>query len=680
MLQVAFLTENKYARCLAMAGDGSRGSTVERKSENEMLRAKVRALEAELRARVHIEHQLLESSHALVCRVDGTGQITYASPASAIVLGVSARELMGQTFEELIATDDRDRVRREMAEAVGTADGFRTEYRLQHHSRGEPDVWIAASGRARTDVAGAVFAYDLTLQDITERKRARDRLRFTQFAVDHFSDAAYLVAQDARIVYVNDAASKMLGYTRAELLQMRIYDMNPDISADKWPAVWDALRKSGRRRFEGRHVAKDGTPVVVEISANYLQFDGGEYSCAFTRDITDRKQLETRLRQAEKMEAIGLLAGGIAHDFNNQLASIMGYADLVAEEVTDNAPAAVLVRNILLSVTRAADLTQKLLAFSRKGRVVSEPVDVHAIIAEVANLTAHRGGSHVNVEVQLNAEHSTVLGDASQLQSAVLNLALNARDALGRRGTICFATQNARLGEGFQSSHSFRVSSADYLQLTVTDDGCGMTEETLQRLFEPFFTTKDPGKGTGLGLAALYGTLKSHGGAANVESSVGEGTRFHIYLPITAGYARERDVGGPHQTSIVTGTRVLLVEDEGAVRDVGTRLLLSLDCSVTAVESGEKALELYRVDPSLFDVVILDMMMPGLNGRETFRRLRQLNPNVVALLASGYSLDGDAQGAIEEGVQDFIQKPYGRATLLSKLSAALNTRRASLGG
>src|SRR6186713_1832625 len=405
-------------------------------------------------------------------------------------------------------------------------------------------------------------------------------LKLAHFTVEHLADAAYWVLEDASIVYVNDAAVRLLGYSREELCSMRIYELNTDVPASVWPKIWSQLKLEKRRTFEARHQAKDGTKIPVEISANYMELEGLEFSCSFSRDIRERKRLELRLRQAEKMEAIGQLAGGIAHDFNNQLMGIMGYADLLSREVADDSDLADLVHNIVLAVTRSAELTAQLLAFSRKGKYLSEPVDLHQVVREVAGILAHSIDKRIKIQQELHAQSSTTIGDHSQLQSAILNLALNARDAMPDGGTMTFASENVDLDASFQSEHGFPVARGTYLKLSVTDTGMGMTPEVQRRMFEPFFTTKVKGKGTGLGLAAVYGTLKNHRGAIRIQSQPELGSRLELFLPIGTDAPQTARPEAVEDVRPGRNATIMVVEDEAQLRDVARRMLESLGYTV----------------------------------------------------------------------------------------------------
>jgi len=491
-----------------------------------------------------------------------------------------------------------------------------------------------------------------------------------EFAIENLADAAYFVLADGSILYANAAATKMLGYTRDEFLSMHIYDFNPDVSPDQWPAIWSLLQKARKRTFEANHATKDGRVVPVEVWANLIVFDGHEMSCSFARDATERRQLDLRLRQSEKMKAIGQLAGGVAHDFNNQLTSVSGFADLLLDLFPGHAEAEEYIEQIQSAVRRSAELTQKLLAFSRQEVIRTAVVDLHTLIAETASILERSLDKKIRVDRRLRATKPLVEGDPSGLQNAILNLALNARDAMAGGGQLTISSENMVLDADACRRLAPPVKPGAYVVIAVTDDGYGIAPEHLERIFEPFFTTKPKGQGTGLGLATVYGTVKTHQGAISVYSEVGKGTEVRLYLPVFAGQMTE-------EQSPVTETRlphkmhVMVVEDEESLRELATLILRSLGCEVTAFANGAPAVEFYRVASASIDLVLLDMCMPVMDGSETFHALRKLRPDTKVLIASGYSLARDTQALLDAGASGFVQKPYRKATLADQIAKLL---------
>jgi PAS domain S-box-containing protein len=496
-------------------------------------------------------------------------------------------------------------------------------------------------------------------------------LRFTQFAVDNLGDAAYCIEEDGSIIYVNDAACQMLGYSREELLSMRVYDIDYDLTAEAWPLIWSRLRQVQKSTMESRHRTKDGRPVPVELAGNILLFEGVEYSCAFARDISERKQLEQRLRQSEKMKAIGQLAGGVAHDFNNQLTGVSGYVDLLSDRLDGDATAAHYVEQIQMAVRRAASLTQQLLTFARQENQISEVVDLNAITQEAIGILERSIEKKIVIARDLDAEAPAVLGDASRLQSAILNLALNARDAMPQGGQLSIKSATTVLDAAFCARQELPVEPGRYVTLEIRDDGEGMTREVLDRLYEPFFTTKDKGRGTGLGLAAVYGAVKSHRGTIDVRSDVGKGTVVRLYLPLYEGTSKEAGAVSLPAPPLPRGLRVMLVEDMEPLRAMVGVILNALGCEVSAFENGALAVDYYATHFNAVDLVILDMRMPVMDGTETFHALRAINPAVKVLLASGHSLTGATQALLDSGAKGFVQKPYRRQTLIEKIQEAL---------
>jgi PAS domain S-box-containing protein len=389
-------------------------------------------------------------------------------------------------------------------------------------------------------------------------------------------------------------------------------------------------------------------------------------------DITEHRLMEESLRQAEKMTAIGQLAGGIAHDFNNQLTSILGYADLLANRLEDPALNQ-FARNIKMSALRSADLTTQLLAFSRKGKFLNAPVDIHSIIGEVRELLKRSIDKRIDIHQHLDANPSVVKGDPTQLQNSLLNLALNARDAMPDGGKLIFSTSIAKCADVIDFKNDFPAENC--LEISVSDTGVGMDARTRARLLEPFFTTKEKGKGTGLGLASVYGTVSNHGGIIRVFSEVGKGSTFKIFLPVNNELpVRTHENSKPDSIPVGGTGRILLVDDESMVLRVAKDMLEMLGYDVTECVSPEMAMELYRKSWREFDLVIIDMVMPGMGGKELFRELRKINPEIKSFLASGYSLDGEAQQILDDGVLGFIQKPFNFNDVSLKIAAVLTSR------
>ncbi|MDD5673121.1 MAG: response regulator [Chitinivibrionales bacterium] len=387
------------------------------------------------------------------------------------------------------------------------------------------------------------------------------------------------------------------------------------------------------------------------------------------RDITEINKLEQQLRQAQKMDAVGQLAGGIAHDFNNQLSAISGFAELIQAKATDPTISR-FAEKILLSAKRSADLTAQLLAFSRKGKVMSVAADIQKVLLEVVDILSHTINKNIVITQRFNASEATILCDPSQVQNAFLNLALNARDAMPDGGELIFETELMDLDRKYCKNKHYEIQAGRYLRISVTDSGTGMDAETKKHVFEPFFTTKEMGKGTGMGLAAVYGIVKSHKGAIDVYSEPGHGTTFRLYFPVLNTVAKEQSPVAP-PSAVGKSLHVLFIDDEESVREMAAEMLRSFGHRVTVRENGKEGLVFYRKSWQSIDCVILDMIMPEMNGKDAFLAMREINPRIRAILSSGYSINGEAQEILDAGVLGFVQKPFRFDQIKSKIEEAM---------
>lgn len=398
------------------------------------------------------------------------------------------------------------------------------------------------------------------------------------------------------------------------------------------------------------------------------QIDYKDEKCLLTvfLDVTEQKLLEDRIRQTQKMEAIGQLAGGVAHDFNNMLAAILGSAELLARRHLKEDPVGLKrLASIQQAASRSAELTGQMLAFSRKGQHKLEQVCLHVTIHDVVALLERTIDKNITLKIELEGQNTLVSGDRALLQNALLNLGINARDAMPDGGILTFATANLELSAGECTRGDFLLAPGKYIEVLVRDTGIGMTAETQARVFEPFFTTKGVGKGTGLGLAAVYGTIIGHQGGITIGSDLGCGTTFRIYLPLST----VAPVAEIPKDEIIRGTGgVLLVDDEELLRDVGRQMLEELGYQVFVAADGVQALELYRREQQQIAYIILDMVMPKQGGRETLIQLKSLNPAVSVLIASGFHRDGVAAELTQLGACGFLQKPYNISALCQALA------------
>jgi two-component system, cell cycle sensor histidine kinase and response regulator CckA len=482
-----------------------------------------------------------------------------------------------------------------------------------------------------------------------------------------------------RMKFFNGPLCRILGHDAHELLTMTTQDFTTPETAVAAEGVLDQLQQTGEATSISNYSIrqKDGSRRELELSISLMQNAAGQASGYrwVVRDVTERrraeeerKKLEVQLQAAQKMEAIGTLAGGIAHDFNNILMGIQGNASLLDLRLEESHPGREKVKNIEKYVESGTQLSRQLLGFARRGKYNVRASDVNDIIDKTASMFA-RTRKEICVHRRLAPDIWTVEVDRGQIEQVLLNLYINAWQAMPSGGDLYLATENLTLDENYV--RPYKVKPGRYVKVTVTDTGVGIEKKDLHRVFEPFFTTKAMGRGTGLGLASAYGIVKSHGGHIDVYSEKDQGTTFNFYLPASRGKVAEE--ARPVAPSVRRGREtVLLIDDEEMIIDVGCGLLGELGYTVIPARSGQEALDIYRERHAEIDIVVMDMIMPGMGGGETFDRLRQINPRAKVLLSSGYSINGQASQILERGCDGFIQKPFNLQQLSAKLRQILD--------
>jgi PAS domain S-box-containing protein len=527
------------------------------------------------------------------------------------------------------------------------------------------------------------------LVDITDQRRIESDLRASEARYkaifEHTSNASVLVEEDGTVSLANSQWHRLTGCSPEEGRLPWLDFVHSEDRQAMGRYLADQRTGSGRTPgdLEFRLVTRGGE--VRAMIATVSRIPGSRTCFATLLDVTERKRaeedratLQERLRQAEKLEAIGLLAGGVAHDFNNHLSVISGFAEILEGSLEDPGLRH-FAQNIVKSCDCVAELTRQLLAFARKGQFLQVPVDIHHMIQDVVELLQHSIDKRISIETRLAAESCIILGDPAQIQSAFMNLALNARDAMPGAGHLTFATRRVFLDEDYCRHQPYRSEPGHYLCVSVEDSGTGMDAATLSRIFDPFFTTKELGKGTGLGLASVYGTVKHHNGAIHVYSEVGRGTCFKVYLPLPQ---EAPPVGDPLRRAPAweAPCKILLVDDERLVVEMARAMLRSLGHEVDVCHDGLEAVERYRASWPSYHLVVLDLVMPGSGGRETFRALRAINPEARILIASGFSVEGEAQELLDQGARAFLQKPFLRAELAAAIGSAMEGAALPQGG
>ncbi|MBD3419697.1 MAG: PAS domain S-box protein [Chitinivibrionales bacterium] len=512
---------------------------------------------------------------------------------------------------------------------------------------------------------------------------AEDALRESEakyrLLVERASDAIIII-QNGQIEFANQRAAELSGFPTDELTGKAFIDFVSHHDRDKVALAY-------KNRFAGCQVAamyeasvvnKQGSAIPVEISGGIITYKNAPADLVFIRNIQQRKNaehdravLEEQLLHSQKMESIGRLAGGIAHDYNNILGAIAGYADMIRQQSKAKQPKfAKYADTILRASQRAADLTTKLLAFARKGKYEVCVFDMHDLISDTVKLLKHSIDKKVKLNFELQAERATIKGDGTQIQNVLLNLVINAQDAMCDGGSITFATDNSTIDKQFLIAHPHKLLPGEYLKLSVIDTGIGMEEGVCRMIFEPFFSTKELGKGTGLGLASVYGTIKSHHGAIEVSSEPGKGSCFEIYLPLTS----QRPSSSSQTTEkLEKGIgKVLLIDDEEFIRDMGSELLTALGYSVETCADGNEAIEYFSRNYKEINLVLIDMIMPACNGSECFTELKKIDPSIRAIVLSGYTLNEDAREILRNGALGFVQKPFTMKKISKAISSALH--------
>ena len=603
----------------------------------------------------------------------GPDVITWSSELASI-FGYPGPPL--RTYEDLIALvhpDDRFRVRKAVEAALRERTPVDFEHRIVKPG-GEVRV-LHARGNAVLDGSGKVARLVGTAQDVTEFHETAAALRDSEEryrSLFESNPVPMWVYDRGSLLFlaVNDAAVAAYGYTRAELLDMTILDIHPPEDADaRRESVAPAppgLEESGMRR----HRRKDGSLLDVEISSQGLSFAGHEARLVFAIDVTERRRLEEQLRQAQKMEAVGRLAGGVAHDFNNLLGVITGYSEILLSRLPAGGTLHRKASHIIEASQRAANLTRQLLAFSRKQVLQPRVLDLTDVVDEMEEMLRRLIGEDIQLSVIRPDALGRVEADAGQMEQVLMNLAANARDAMPNGGRLIIEMSDVLLDLAHVRQNAGALAGPHVL-LAVRDTGHGMDAATRSRVFEPFFTTKELGSGTGLGLATVYGIVKQSGGQIAVDSEIGRGTTFKIYLPRVDVPLVAKPASATTPAPGGTET-VLLVEDEPALRGVVRETLENAGYRVLDGSTPIEGLELARCRGDAVDVILTDVIMPGMNGREFAIRAAESCPRAQVVFMSGYTDEAIGRHGLLDGETYFLQKPFSVDALLRKLRLALD--------
>ena len=659
---------------LARIGPAIQAALERSRAQGEKLQAEAALAASERRFR-----SLVQNSSDLVLIVARDGTIQYASDSARRVVGYDPPALVGTCLLSYVNQSDAAPVR----ELLQNIDGKPSvsgpiEFTLRHLDG--CFVWLEAVGSNLLNDA-TIRGIVLNARDVSERKRADRALRESEERYrdlfDNASDLVCMTTPDGSLLYANQAWQEGTGYGSEEIDKLHLSDLVHPDSRSHYEAV---LRQvlSGQRldHVELIFTPKDGQPITVE----------GNLSCTFKdgrpsvvrgiyRDVTERKRVEEHLRRAERMQAAGKLAGGVAHEVNNMMTGVIGFSEFLLRSLDPDDPRREDVEEVIRAGTRAADVTRQLLAFTRQQFLRPQVVEINAVVADMEKMLRRSLGEGHSLDLRLSPHAGQLRADRGQLEQVLINLVLNARDAMTGHGRVTIETAPATWDQVYAERHGgVDIPLGQYVMLAVADNGCGMGPEVQARIFEPFFTTKAVGQGTGLGLSTVYGIVKQSGGFIWVYSEPGQGSVFKVYLP-QAGAPVPVEVAEAEIQAPKRGTEtILIVEDEEIVRNLAMRGLREHGYVVVEARNGSEALAYVREHPGTVDLVISDVVMPEMGGRELGQNLTLFDPDLPVLYMSGYTGEDVVQRGLLDPGAPFQQKPFTPAILASKIRTMLDQR------
>jgi two-component system cell cycle sensor histidine kinase/response regulator CckA len=608
--------------------------------------------------------------------LDPAGNVTSWNPGAENSKGYKADEIIGKHFSCFYTAEDLEIGRPQQGLQIAFEQGRFEEEGLRLRKDGSA-FWAIVTITNIQDAFGQHIGFANVTRDITERKEAEQRLLLRDRAIASFNQGVMITdysLPDHPIIYVNDSFVRITGYSRAEVIGKNSrFLQGPKTAPEAVERIRQAIAQEQPCLVELINYRKDGKPFWNGLSISPIRDASGRVThfVGVQTDVSPFKLLEQQFQQAQKMEAIGQLAGGVAHDFNNLLTVISGYSELLLGVLPTNDAKREAVLAISQAGERAAGLTRQLLFFSHQAVLETKVLDLNAVVKETETLLRRMLGEDILLTAVLAPDLDPVLADSGQIGQVLMNLAVNARDAMPQGGNLTLETSNVELDAAYADGH-LGCSPGRYVQLTVSDDGCGIAPEFRDRIFEPFFTTKGPGKGTGLGLATVHAIVKQSGGSINLYSEPGMGTAFKIYLPaIDAPLSPASD-----RQRVTKATRgnetILLVEDEDAVRAIALLALQTHGYTVLHSDRGRTALAISQAHEARIDLLVTDVVMPEMSGRELADALRLQHPGIKVLYMSGYTDDAVVRHGILQAEVAFLQKPYTPLSLAKKVREVLD--------
>ena len=642
-----------------------------RRARTDQARAEEARRQGEERFRALIEH-----GADAVALIAPDGTLLFASQSTQRLLGFPPAELVGRPSSERVHPDDIPRVQAALADIVASpGTPLALGLRWRHKDGRWRYIDAVAVNRLVEPAVGAIV---VNFRDDTERRQAETALRESEeryrTLVEGVRDVIFALSPEGTITSLNPAFDTITGWRRDEWVG-RAFErlVHPEDLPHALELLGRVVRGELRPVSQFRVGTAKGDYRMVEFSATPQLLEQRLIGIlGIGRDVTERVQLEQQLRQAQKMEAVGRLAGGIAHDFNNILTAITGYADLLLEDLSASDPRREDVDEVRKAAERAAGLTRQLLAFSRQQVLQPKVIDVNALVGDLEKMLGRLLGEDIALSTRLDPAVGRVKADAGQLEQVLMNLAVNARDAMPEGGKLSIEGVNVDLDERYAADH-YPARPGPYVMLAVTDTGVGMSEETQAHMFEPFFTTKEKGKGTGLGLATVYGIIKQSGGFIWVYSELGRGSTFKIYLPRVEEVGTSSAAPAPAAAPAPRGTETVLVaEDEPPVRAIARQVLERQGYTVLEAATAERALDIAAQYSGAIHLLLTDVIMPGMNGQELATRLAHVRPETRVIFMSGYTDDAVMRHGVLQPGSTYMQKPFTPDAIARKVREVLD--------
>jgi len=616
---------------------------------------------------------LVENSSDGIALIDRNNIITYAGPSTERITGYGPDECLNRRYIEFIHPADRrtiSQVLRTVCAHPRTPMSFRCRFL---HKNGS---WMKIEGTANSLLTEpSIGATVVNYRDITERENIADALSRSESEYRNLfegaNDAIIILEPETEIILkTNSRACELYGFTQDEFVGKSLKSLTKDIGRGE-EQIRLLLKEKSARNFETIHFRKDGKPMQMLVNSSVVEYGGSYVIMSILRDITEMRHLEAQLRQAQKMESIGTLAGGIAHDFNNILGIVLGYASMLQRQRVTPERTADALDSITKAAQRGASMVRQILTFARKEEVLLESLDVNDVINDLVKLLSETFPKTIVFDVRLANQLPSIVADPNQIHQVLMNLCVNAKDAMGSQGKLSIETGLVH-GTHIRSNQTANGAS-EYVHILVADSGSGMNEEIKSRMFEPFFTTKGRGGGTGLGLSVVYGIVNSHRGFIEVESELGQGTTFHLYFPVQMRRFEPTATSAATLAEIPGGTETLLVvEDEEMLLSLLKGVLESKGYKVLTCGNGDAALEVFRAKRNSIDLIVTDVGLPKLNGWEVCRKINEIKPDAKMIVASGY-LDPQVKSELRNSsAREFIHKPYLPEDVLLRIRKVLD--------